>query len=70
MSALKYVGGGAYLPDVPARDLTAEEAAQFADILAAAEAAGQGLYVAVEEAPVTVTEQEGGEDGIRTVSVK
>lgn len=26
---LEYIGGGAWLPGVPARDLTADEAAQF-----------------------------------------
>ena len=29
MNGLTYIGKGAFLPDVPARDLTAEEVSQF-----------------------------------------
>lgn len=31
MAKLKYVGRGAFLPDVPARDLTEEEAEQIGE---------------------------------------
>lgn len=41
---LRYVGDGAFLIGVPARDLTAEEAAQVAEIIA-----GSPLYEPVEE---------------------
>lgn len=49
VTALRYVGNGAYLPFVPARDLSADEAAQHWQIIKAAEANGQRLYVPVEE---------------------
>lgn len=47
--ALRYVGNGAYLPFIPARDLSAEEAAQHWATIKEAEANGQRLYVPVEE---------------------
>lgn len=50
MSGMKYIGGGAWIPGVPARDLTAEEASTHADAIAATEAAGHKLYE-----PVTPT---------------
>lgn len=46
--ALRYVGGGAYLPHVPARDLSAEEAAQHRNVIEEAQANGQRLYVPAE----------------------
>ena len=50
MTGLKYVGVGAWIPGVPARDLTAEEAATYADLIEATAAAGHILYVqAVQE---------------------
>lgn len=53
---LRYIGGGAYLPFVPARDLTAEEMERYKPILDEAEQSGSfaGLYEPVYEA-------EGGE---------
>lgn len=39
MSAMHYVGKGAFFVGVPARDLTAAEAEQYADIIA-----GSALY--------------------------
>lgn len=47
--ALRYVGNGAYLPFVPARDLSADEAAQHWQIIKTAEANKQRLYVPVEQ---------------------
>ena len=47
--ALRYVGEGAYLPFIPARDLTAAEAAQHWAIIKQAEANGQRLYIPVEQ---------------------
>lgn len=46
MTSVYYIGGGAYLPGVPARDLTADEAddAGGADYLI-----GTGLYSASQE---------------------
>lgn len=43
---LRYVGGGAFLPHVPARDLTADEVTQYAVWLEEARAAGtlDGIY--------------------------
>jgi hypothetical protein len=49
VGALRYVGDGAYLPLVPARDLTAEEAEKFREIIEQAAANGQRLYEAVEQ---------------------
>lgn len=46
--ALRYVGEGAYLPFVPARNLTADEAARHWAIIKQAEANGQRLYVPAE----------------------
>lgn len=43
--AWRYVGGGAFLPGVPARDLTTAEAAQYGAQLASASRSGQNLYV-------------------------
>jgi len=54
---LRYVGEGAYLPFVPARDLTVEEAAQHWAIIQEAHANGQRLYVPVKEASQTQTEE-------------
>lgn len=42
---LRYVGDGEYIPGVPARDLTVEEAALYATRIGASEAAtGRILY--------------------------
>lgn len=46
---LRYVGEGAYLPHVPARDLTADEAARHWLVIQAAEANGQRLYVPADQ---------------------
>jgi len=48
MTTMKYVGNGAWIPGVPARDLTAKEAAKYA------EAIGEyplGLYETAGEVP-------------------
>lgn len=48
--ALKYVGGGSWLPNVPARDLTEKEADEHKDTINANKRAmGRPLYVAVYE---------------------
>lgn len=36
---LRYIGGGGYIPNVPARDLTAAEAAQYGERIRTEEAA-------------------------------
>lgn len=43
---LRYIGGGAFLPHVPARDLSVAEVELYAELLSEAEAAGTlaGLY--------------------------
>lgn len=46
---LRYVGDGSYLPFVPARDLSAEEAAQHWERIQEAHANGQRLYIPVVE---------------------
>jgi len=49
--ALRYVGNGEYIVGVPARNLSAEEASQFASEIARTETAtGKTLYVAADEA--------------------
>lgn len=53
-TALRYVGGGAALLDVPARDLSVEEAAQF-DVAALL---ASGLYEPAHEAPAPAEEKE------------
>jgi len=47
MIYLKYVGNGASLPDVPARDLTVEEAGKYSEKFLLL----SGLYVSVKPAP-------------------
>jgi hypothetical protein len=48
---MRYVGGGDYLPGIPARDLTAEEAVEHRAAIEENEAAtGKALYVAMTEA--------------------
>ena len=47
----RYVGGGAFIPSIPARDLTPEEMAGFADAISAeSKQMGVTLYEAVYEA--------------------
>lgn len=47
---LRYVGDGEYIFNVPARDLSAEEAATYAPMIAATAAAtGRILYQAIKE---------------------
>ncbi len=47
--SLRYVGDGQYLPGVPARDLSADEAAQHMDAINAhARATGRTLYAPIE----------------------
>lgn len=57
MSGLKYISDGAWLPGVPARDLSAEEAKQYADLIEAAAAAGHILYIVEDTQATTVTVQ-------------
>lgn len=45
--AFRYVGGGAWVPGLPARDLLESEAAQYADVLAEHMATAQPVYEAV-----------------------
>ena len=56
--AVRYVGKGAYLPFVPAKDLSAEEVAQHWATIQEAHANGQRLYVPAEQAG----EEEGKEE--------
>lgn len=47
--SLRYVGDGHYLPGVPARDLSADEAAQHLEAINAhARATGRTLYAPIE----------------------
>lgn len=59
-AGLRYIGAGAWLHGVPARDLTAAEAARHIETIKAAEAAGSVLYVpapaSIEEAPAGAEE--------------
>lgn len=58
-AALHYVGDGSYIYGVPARDLSADEAAQYADkINANAKVTGQPLYAPSDSAGIV---QEGTE---------
>lgn len=57
MIALKYIGGGSWIPDVPARDLTEEEAKTHEAAIAATAAAGHILYEPVTQ-PVKRTKKE------------
>lgn len=51
--AMKYVGGGAFIQNVPARDLNDEEAARYkAAIVAQQRVSGLTLYVEIVPAPV------------------
>ena len=47
--ALRYVGDGEYIYGVPARDLTADEAASFAALIAATQAATERVLYAYRE---------------------
>lgn len=59
-SGLRYIGNGAYLPGLPARDLSAADLVEYADVLTAMEQAGTlGLLYEEVTAPATVTEEEG-----------
>jgi len=57
MAKMHYIGDGTLIPGIPPRDLTAEEAEQWAAVIAEVNAArpGRELYVAMasrrEEAP-------------------
>ncbi len=54
-----YIGAGAWIPGVPARDLNEAEAKEHAGAIAATEAAGHRLYVPVtQDAPVKRTKKE------------
>ena len=43
MSAMRYIGGGSFLIGVPARDLTADEAELYRDMIA-----GSSLYEPID----------------------
>jgi hypothetical protein len=49
--AMRYIGEGAWIPEVPARDLTEEEAKTHAAAIKATELAGHRLYVPVKNDP-------------------
>jgi len=50
---LRYIGDGEWIPGVPARDLSAEEAAEFGERIAACEGnTGRTLYARVEGSEV------------------
>lgn len=64
---MKYVGAGAYIHGVPARDLTDEEADRHGALIAEQQAvSGMTLYVATEKrtsapkADAKATQKEGG----------
>lgn len=69
---LRYIGNGAFLPLVPARDLTPAEVEQYADLLKEAEASGSKalLYVAADEAPAQAEEVvgEGNQDVVEVAN--
>lgn len=55
----RYVGGGAFIPSIPARDLTVEEMAEFAPAIEAESAAmGVTLYEPVYEVEQPVVAEE------------
>lgn len=58
MGAMRYVGDGAFFVGVPARDLTAEEAERYGEIIA-----GSSLYepVGAAQAVPVAAENESGE---------
>jgi hypothetical protein len=47
--AMRYIGEGAWIPEVPARDLTEEEAKTHSAAIKATELAGHRLYVPVKQ---------------------
>lgn len=55
---LRYVGGGSYLPGLPARDLTAADLVEYATIIAEMEQAGT-LGLLYEEVVSTGSTTEG-----------
>ena len=61
--ALRYVGGGAWMPGVPARDLTEAEAAMYAEEVAENMAGARPLWVAEDHGELGQRMAEGGEDG-------
>jgi len=63
MSGLTYIGNGAWLPEVPARDLTEDEALLHAVAIAAAAKAGHVLYESVKDAPRRATPDKTKEKG-------
>lgn len=58
---LRYVGAGAYIMGVPARDLSPDEAMKHAEAIERVAEAGQVLYVPAQtqEAPAGAKEKEG-----------
>lgn len=69
---LRYIGNGAFLPQVPARDLTPAEVEKYAGLLAEAEASGTKalLYVAADETPAQAEEVvgEGNQDVVEVAN--
>lgn len=57
--AYRYAGGGQFVPGLPARDLTTEEAATFAPLLDAHMASGTAIYVDVRSEMVAVSDDSG-----------
>lgn len=68
---LRYIGNGAFLPLVPARDLTPAEVEKYADLLKEAEASGTKalLYVAADETSAQAEEVVGdSQDGMEVTN--
>jgi hypothetical protein len=58
VNGLRYIGSGAYIPGVPARDLTPAEALEFTDLIMAQQlVSGVALYETVFESPQRATEE-------------
>jgi hypothetical protein len=62
MDGLRYIGAGAWIPGVPARDLSAEEAEQHAAAIEAAAQAGHILYESVTKTAAKRAPKKGDED--------
>ena len=65
---LKYIGAGAYLPGIPARDLTADEVEAIG--LTVAELVGSGLYAEPPSNSPRAKKRTGGESKEKDEAVK